>query len=115
MTAREYIKTLNPENSYWEIHRGTLERLNEVPPTAENLYMVFECKRCSSYHAVPYTNLKNDTEWGGYDVFCGDEYEDFVHDSAIPKELWEIFKNTKFEEYAEGEDDDYDADDAESD
>ena len=129
MTAREYIKNLNPENSYWEIKEGDLERLNEVQPTAENLYMVFECSRCSSkdetvYHVVPYTKLKLD-EYGDYDAFCDNDEKDYmkwVDANAIPTELKEIFQNTQFEIYVEPDeeeeddswDDDYDAEDEEA-
>ena len=101
MTAREFIENLAPENSYWKINEGDLERLNEVAPTAENLYMVFECARCSSgdknvFHAIPYTALKLDED-GFHNVYCGGMCVDFVDVDAIPTDLQEIFKNTQFE------------------
>ena len=90
MTAREFIENLAPENSYWKINEGDLERLNEVAPTAENLYMVFECARCSSgdknvFHAIPYTALKLDED-GFHNVYCGGMCVDFVDVDAIPTE-----------------------------
>ena len=119
MTAKEYVKTLNPNNSYWLINGYDVERLNEVPATAENLYIVFECEDCSEeekqkvYHAVPYTNLKAD-EYGDYVVWCPDREEEgyaaWLNGGCVPEELQTLFDETDFETYVEPEDDDCDDD-----
>ena len=129
MTAKEYVKTLNPNNSYWLINGGYTERLNEVPATAENLYIVFECEDCSEeekqkvYHAVPYTNLKAD-EYGDYVVWCPDREEEgyaaWLNGGCVPEELQTLFDETDFETYVEPEDEDcddcdYDEDEEEDD
>ena len=116
MTAKEYVKTLNPNNSYWLIDGCDVERLNEVPATAENLHIVFECEECSEeekqtvYHAVPYTKLKVD-EYGDYLVWCPDreeEYAAWLSGGCVPEELQTLFDETDFETYEEPEDDDCD-------
>lgn len=115
MTVKEYVKTLNPNNSYWLINGYDVEQLNEVPATAENLYIVFECEDCSEeekqtvYHAVPYTNLKAD-EYGDYVVWCPDRKEEgfaaWLNGESVPEELQTLFDETDFETYVEPEDDD---------
>ena len=128
MTAKDYVKTLAPNNSYWLINGCDVERLNEVPATAENLYIVFECEDCSEeeeqtvYHAVPYTDLKVD-EYGDYVVWCPNREEEgfaaWLSGESVPEELQTLFDETDFEE-PEDDDcdddcDDYDKDEKEDD
>ena len=42
MTAKEYVKTLNHNNSYWLIDGYDAEPLNEVPATAEMCIEIFD-------------------------------------------------------------------------
>lgn len=105
MKLEEFVKTLDHSKSYWLIDGYSIERLNNVPTTSENLYIVFECEPCSEnraetvYHVIPYTELKVD-ENGDYVVLCeGKEaaYLDTCY--VLPDEIQELFDETKFESY----------------
>lgn len=114
MKFKEYLKTLDPKNSYWLIENGDVARLNNIPATAENLYIVYECEECLEFHAVPYTELKIDKH-KDYVVCCPDDEEDYgivnwINGREVPKELREIFNKTKFEVY-EKLDDEFDNED----
>lgn len=114
MELKEYMKTLNPNNSYWFMGSNCMERLNEVQFTEENLYIVFVCwvdwetDKPKKYHALPYTALKK--AYNQYVICCpdGDEWdvENWIDKCNIPKELQEIFDRTEFETYDDPDPDD---------
>lgn len=109
MTIEKYVKTLDPNHSYWLADDGDIERLNDVEPTAENLCIVFECHTCpGGYHAIPYTDLKIDND-GDYRVFYPEgDYKTWIFRDDVPEELQTLFNETDFENYVEPEDDDDD-------
>ncbi len=103
MTIQEYMKSLDQNNSYWQILHGMLWRMNEVSPTKENFYIVFGCS-CKKYHAVPYTKLKIDKHGGDYIACCpnnGNKCVEWIsgHEVETSKELSGIFEKTDFEIY----------------
>lgn len=108
MKIEEYIKTMDPTQSYWLIEAQEMKPLNDVRATAENLWVVFVCGKCSSekereYHAVPYTKIVKDSD-GDFLVYCPTEgntddpndWEDYIRGSDLPPVLEEIFAKTTF-------------------
>ena len=114
MTIEEYVKTLDPNHSYWLADDGDTKRLNDVEPTAENLCIVFACYNCTRlYHAIPYTDLKIDND-GDYLVFCPENkeggYEKWIFRCNVPEELQTLFDKADLETYVDPEDEDEDED-----
>ena len=112
MTIEEYVKTLDPNHSYWLADNGDTKRLNDVEPTAENLCIVFACYNCTRlYHAIPYTDLKIDND-GDYLVFCPENkeggYETWIFRCNVPEELQTLFDKADLETYVDPEDEDED-------
>ena len=114
MKVEEYLKTLDPNYSYWLADGGNTKRLNDIEPTAENLRIVFKCTICSGYHVIPYTDLKIDND-GDYLVFCPENkdghYETWIFGCYVPEELKTLFDETEFETYVDPEDENEDEDD----
>ena len=129
MRIEDYIKTLDPKKSYWLIEAQEIKPLNDVRATAENLWVVFVCGKCSSekereYHAVPYTEIIKDSD-GDFLVYCpteGDtndpnDWEDYIVRGSLPPVLEEIFSETTFRTVSycdDSWDDDYDAEEEEA-
>lgn len=123
MKIEEYIKTLDDTKSYWLIEAQEMKPLNDVRATAENLWVVFVCGKCSSekereYHAVPYTKIVKDSD-GDFLVYCPTEgntddpndWEDYIRGSDLPPVLEEIFSKTTFRTVSNCDDCDEEEDD----
>lgn len=100
---REY---LDPKYSWWLADSRYLISLNEVPPTAENLRIIFYCEECDGaenlpYHVAKLEDIKIDQD-GDYNFCCPEydydgSYQECVDCSELPEELKDIFESTSFE------------------